>query len=425
MGLWQWLKQLLFGSTSVEVEIPTEEERQERRPTPKLTPLRYHVSSWENHLPWKREFVSQRPYRFACNTDVWGMYNDGYVDLSLDANFGQLERWGLPKFSNPEELAEWLGLPVGRVAWLADRVRRGDWRGDRATDHYYRKFVSKRRGGWRLLEAPKPATKAVQYRILSEILERVPPHPAAHGFVRGRSIVTNARPHAGQAVLVKLDLENFYTSVSYARVVAIFRRLGYSREAAIWLARLTTTQAPENLQPPHGKARLDWRYTLRHLPQGAPTSPALANLAAFSLDVRLSGMARSFGAQYTRYADDLTFSGPKRFLQSLDTFLPLVIQIIQSERFWLHVDKTQIVRRHRRQVVTGVVVNERPTMGRREFKQLEAILYNCVRHGPAGQNRSGIPDFRSHLMGRVAHARQLDRRKGDRLMDLFQQIDWS
>ena len=106
------------------------------------------------------------------------------------------------------------------------------------------------------LLAPKPKLKQVQKRILSEILDRVPPHPAAHGFVNGRSIVTNARPHVGQRVLVKLDLENFYPSVSLNRVTAIFRSLGYSREAAIWLGRLTTTALPTSLagqfKPPLG-----------------------------------------------------------------------------------------------------------------------------------------------------------------------------
>ena len=169
--------------------------------------------------------------------------------------------------------------------------------------------------------------------MLHQILAKVPVHAAAHGFVRGRSTQSNARPHMGQAVVVKLDLANFFPGVKYNRVVAIFRQLGFSREVALWLGQLCITAAPPNLPVPEGKVAHLAPYTARHLPQGAPTSPAIANLSAYALDVRLSGLAKSYGGTYTRYADDLTFSGPDSFARCLHQFLPLVKQIIRSERF--------------------------------------------------------------------------------------------
>ena len=332
--------------------------------------------------------------------------------------------WGLPEFATPEELAEWLDLGVGRVAWLAQRVSWGKRTEPSRQTHYGYRFIDKRRGGWRLIEAPNPVLKAVQTRILQEILDRVPAHRAAHGFVRGRSMVTNARQHVGRKIIVKLDLRNFYTTIRYRRVVAVFRTMGYSREAAIWLARLTTTSVPDWLVPPDGDEATFRLYRVRHLPQGAPTSPALANLSAFGLDVRLDGMARAFGATYTRYADDLTFSGPRRLLSGLPTFLPLVEQIISAERFVLHRSKRKVVRHSQRQEVTGVVVNEHPAVRRKDFDRLKAILHNCVRHGPSTQNRDGVADFRAHLAGRIAHVSQIDAGKGARLRRLFDEINW-
>ncbi len=277
----------------------------------------------------------------------------------------------------------------------------------------------------RLIEAPKSRLKRVQQQILRDILDRVPPHPAAHGFVSGRSIRSNAGPHVGQRVLVKLDLENFYPSVSFNRVTAIFRSLGYSREAAIWLARLTTAVLPASLvrESSHG-ADLG-PYIKRRLPQGAPTSPALANLSAFSLDLRLSGLARSFGAQYTRYADDLTFSGGEQFSRSLAVFLPLVGKIVRAERFILNKAKRKIIRNSQRQTVTGVVVNTRTNVSRRDFDALKATLTNCVRRGPSTQNHARHENFAAHLLGRVAHIAQLNPARGARLRELYALIDWN
>ncbi len=294
-----------------------------------------------------------------------------------------------------------------------------------ATAHYHYRWISKRRGGRRLIESPKLTLKTAQKRILREILDKVPPHDTAHGFTAGRSILTNARPHVKQAVLVKFDLENFYPSVTLSRVTAIFRSLGYSREASIWLARLTTSALPANMPFVKQEPSAVLPYLKRHLPQGAPTSPALANLSAYSLDVRLSGLARSFGATYTRYADDLTFSGPPRFGTSLRDFIPLVSQIVRQERFRLNGAKRKVLRSSGRLVVTGVVVNEKPNVSRREFDRLKAVLTNCLRQGPSTQNKADNPHFAAHVRGRIAQMTQLNPARGARLLVIYNQIDWN
>ena len=417
MGLVDWLRRL-FGGASHEPGQPdvSRPAPRRRRPRVKLAPLRYRVAKADPQTPVE----SRRPYRFA-RPAVTG----GWLDLSQSQDEDRLGRYDLPRFRHPEELARWLDVPVGLLAWLVHRFDDDQRPADEGAAHYVYRWISKRTGGRRLIEAPKPKLKHIQRRILDEILNRVPAHPAAHGSVVGRSVRSNAAPHAGQRVVVKLDLENFYPSVSFNRVTAIFRSLGYSREAAIWLGRLTTTALPASLVL-QSSSNADLRpYLGRRLPQGAPTSAALANLSAFALDLRLAGLARSFGIQYTRYSDDLTFSGDERFLRSLAVFLPLVSQIVRSERFIINRNKRKVIRNNQRQTVTGVVVNSRPNVARRDFDVLKAILTNCIRRGPSTQNHDRHEKFAAHLLGRIGHVSQLNRARGERLLTLFRQIDWN
>jgi RNA-directed DNA polymerase len=417
MGLFDFLRRLFSPRPSPPVSRPSARKERVR---PRLAPLRRRAPS----LTWalnKTVRSKESPYAFARI----GVGTNGFLDLSLDGSDERLAEHSFPAFRTPQQLAQWLELPMGRLAWLVHRYAADSRPQNEREAHYHFHWLDKRRGGRRLIESPKRTLKAAQHRILREILDKVPPHDAAHGFSAGRSILTNARPHVKQAVLVKFDLANFYPSVTFARVTAIFRSLGYSREAAIWLARLTTSALPTNMPFVKDTPTAVLPYFRRHLPQGAPTSPALANLSAYSLDVRLSGLARSFGAVYTRYADDLTFSGPPRFGTSLRDFIPLVSQIVRRERFRLNYSKRRVLRSTGALTVTGVVVNEKLNVSRREFDRLKAMLTNCVRHGAASQNRSGHPHFAAHLRGRIAQVIQLNRARGARLLAVYNQIDWN
>lgn len=300
----------------------------------------------------------------------------------------------VPPLPTVGDLASWLELSVDELLVYARR-----WRG--GSRHYHVREVRKRTTGVRLLEIPKSRLRALQRRVLHGLLDLVPCHPAAHGFLKGRSIVTGAQGHVGQTIVVSMDLRDFFESVSRNRVLGLFLTLGYPRAVARALSALCSS--------PRGC-----------LPQGAPTSPALANLCAFGLDVRLAGLARSLGATYTRYADDLTFSG-SRGLADLSV---LVDVIAREEGFALNHRKTEVMRRARCQQVTGVVVNERVNWRRDDWDALKATLWNCVRFGPAGQNREEVPDFRAHLRGRVAHAVHLNPQRGARLLALWEEVPW-
>ena len=390
-------------------------------PRPKLTPTRRDKTRHDarrSHATFV-EVSGAVPYKYAR----FGSGTGRHLDLSQDGDDARLQQRALPVFRTPEQLADWLGVPLKKVAWLVHRFSAGRPASTEQA-HYHYSWLKKKSGGWRLIESPKQTLKQAQVKILREILDRVPTHTAAHGFVQGRSILTNAKPHVGHATLVKFDLSNFYATVGFSRVVAIFRALGYSREAAIWLGLLTTSAIPGNMAFPARDPYSFAPYLRRHLPQGAPTSPALANLSAYRLDLRLAGLSKSFGATYTRYADDLAISGPKELAGGLRVLIPLVQQIIRRERFRANTAKRRVLRAHQRQVIAGVVVNAKPNVARTDFDRLKATLTNCVRLGPSTQNRDKVADFTAHLRGRIAHVQQLNRPRGEKLMVLFNQIDW-
>jgi hypothetical protein len=166
------------------------------------------------------------------------------------------------------------------------------------------------------------------------------------------------------------------------------------------------------------------RFAVPHLPQGAPTSPTLANLCAHRLDVRLTALARAAGAAYTRYADDLAFSGGREFERAARRFQVQAAVVALEEGFEVNTRKTRFMRPAVRQQLCGVVVNDRPNLPRCEYDRLKAVLHNCIHNGPAGQNREGVPDFRARLLGRVAWVAQINPRRGAALHRIFDQIVW-
>jgi RNA-directed DNA polymerase len=426
MGLFDFLLRLFFPGQSSRHEphdASADTARRPRRILPRTRPHLVPDRAPSAGRAWDRDgnvAVTDSPYAFAR----FRVGTTGYLDLSRDGDDARLAQFGLPRFRTPAELAAWAGIPLGRLAWLVHRFTDDSRPKTEAEAHYHYHWLAKRGGGRRLIESPKRKLKDVQRKILAEIVGKVPPHSSAHGFTPRRSILTNAKPHVGQAILVTFDLANFYPSVSFARVTAIFRGLGYSREAAIWLARITTSALPANIPFLKQDPSAVLPYLRRHLPQGAPTSPAIANLSAYSLDVRLSGLARAFGAVYTRYADDLTFSGPSEFSTSLRDFIPLVKQIIRRERFRWNGSKNKVRRACSSLVVTGVVVNEKPNVRRRDFDRLKAVLTNCIREGPSTQNHAQHPHFAAHLRGRIAHVAHLNGSRGTKLLALYERIDW-
>jgi RNA-directed DNA polymerase len=337
----------------------------------------------------------------------------------------------LPSLATPASLAAWLQISPGRLSWLADPSGRNRLHPKGPLRTYKYRWVTKKNGRARLLEIPTLLLKRTQRKLLDDLLNLVPTHPSAHGFRSGRSAVTNASLHCGRAAVISFDIADFFPSVVVGRVYALFRTLGYPFTVAKLLAGLCTTRLPRDVWDKRPSPVLDgsdhshWqRLGARHLPQGAPTSPAIANFVAFRLDCRLSGLAADLDATYTRYADDMTFSGGPDLARRAKRLNILVAQIALEEGFSLNHRKTRIQCRGGRQTVTGIVVNERPNLPRVEFDLLKAILTNCIRCGPATQNKENLADFRAHLMGKVAHAGAINPVRGRKLWWLFDRINW-
>lgn len=224
-----------------------------------------------------------------------------------------LDHCQVPYWPHTAALGRWLGVSDAGM-WRLTRPSAWQRRAHLGEQHYRCQLLAKRSGGWRLLEVPHPYLMHLQRRLLDDLLDRIPPHEAACGYTRERSVVDHARAHAGRAVVLKFDLQDFFASVRASRVHALFATLGYSETVARELSALCTTATPEPvLRRMHEDGGLTWTQLQRlrdpHLPQGAPTSAALANLCAFRLDMRLDGLAHVLGARYTRYADDIVLSG--------------------------------------------------------------------------------------------------------------------
>lgn len=364
-------------------------------------------------------------YRNEMVVEDWALERQGMRPVSA------ARAWALPPIESPGDLAEWLGLESNDLRWFADLKGLTGKNGRKTLNHYHYRMLSKAYGNIRLIEAPKPRMKERQRQILSRILEKIPSHPAVHGFVKGRSIKTFIAPHVGKRVVLRMDLQDFFPSFTAARIQSLFRTLGYPERVADLLGGICTNAAPRALWK---KPMLDMDcqrlrearalYCKPHLPQGAPTSPAIANLCTYRVDCRLTGLAESVGAAYTRYADDLAFSGDEAFERGIERFSIHVAAILMEEGFKVHHRKTRIMRQGVRQRLAGLVVNQHGNVMRTDFDRLKATLTNCVRRGPNSQNRDGRPNFRSHLEGRVAFVEMINPAKAKRLRKIFDQIEW-
>ncbi len=305
----------------------------------------------------------------------------------------------LPRFADAAQLAAAMGISIGELRWLTFGRKVSK------TTHYQRFHLPKKSGGLRLISAPMPRLKEMQTWVLRTLLEPVPLHAAACGFRRGLSIVDNARPHVGAEIVVNIDLKDFFPTLTYPRVKGAFRKLGYSGQVATLLALLTTE--PEMVEVALDGQRYWMAQGERHLPQGAPSSPALTNIICRGLDQALHGRAEMLGWNYSRYADDMTFSASgEQARAQVGALLTTVTKIVGDHGFIIHPDKTKVLRKNSRQEVTGIVVNEKLSLDRKTMRRFRAVMFQVEQDGPAGKRWGQAEDVLAGLAG-YAHFIQM------------------
>ncbi len=330
------------------------------------------------------------------------------------SNVEKLQANSFPILSNPAEVARGLGLTVSKLRWLAFHSEAS------TTSHYITFCVPKKSGGVRQLAAPHRMMSAAQYWILENILNKLPVHDAAHGFVIGRSTVTNAEPHVGADVVVNADLSDFFSSITFYRVQGVFRSMGYSPAVATVLG-LLCTECPRQKVDYAGET-YHAAIGPRSLPQGACTSPAISNLISRRLDSRLNGIALKLKWNYTRYADDITFSASGEHAEKTGYVLARIRHICQDEGFAVNEKKTRILRGNTAQSVTGIVVNDRPGVPRRTVRRLRAILHRARFEGLERQNRDNHPHFESWLQGMIAYVNMVNPDQGRPLAEAYHDL---
>ena len=263
--------------------------------------------------------------------------------------------------------------------------------------------IPKKLGGYRTIDIPIEGLKYVQRWILDNILYNIPTSTASTGFVPKKSIKENAEKHVNKDCVITFDIKDFFPTIKFEEVFRIFNYFGYTNDMSYVFAKLCTR--------------------LGSLPQGAPTSPYISNIACLKLDKRLLNLTQSLNANYTRYADDMTISGGRFLIKYLDLFK----EIISEEGFVINNKKTNIKYRHDRQMVTGLVVNEKVSIPKKTKRYLRQQIYFCMKYGVSNHlnyikcNKS---NFKEHLYGLAYFIKMVESEEGDKFLNDLNMITW-
>lgn len=254
------------------------------------------------------------------------------------------------------------------------------------SDKYYKTYdIPKKSGGKRTICQPSRKLKGLQSWILVTILNKIQVSQSCKGFRKGSSTLDNAIPHVGANTILNLDIKNFFPTVTSKQVFNIFRKIGYNNLIATVFTNICTYEG--------------------RLPQGSPCSPMLANLSAWTLDLRIQGYVGKRGISYTRYADDLSFSGLNPF--KVLKIIPMIKTIIASENFKVNHKKTRVASSARAKTVTGLIINEDSVgIGKQKYKDLRAKIHHLTL--PKEQNNVKLL---YHVSGWLSYLNSVDKER--------------
>lgn len=272
---------------------------------------------------------------------------------------------------------------------------------------YHSFYIKKKSGGYRQISAPNEMLKTLQLLIKERILDNITISESSYGFVKEKSIIDNAKKHLNAEVVLNVDIKDFFPSINKNRVYYVFNRVcGYTKEVSFFLTKIVTYRGS--------------------LPQGAPTSPILSNIIAYTLDSRLEGLAKSKNIIYTRYADDITFSGKKDYINY--SLLYCVNQIIKDCGFKLNKNKTRFANKSKRQEVTGLVVNNSiVNVPKSYIRELRKELYYVSKYGIKNhREKVGFENlyYKDHLLGKILYVKSINSNIGDKFLNIFNTISF-
>lgn len=301
------------------------------------------------------------------------------------------------------------------------------------SSNFYKVYpIRKRKGGKRQISSPYRSLKIMQQYINKFILNNVPIHENAFGFVKEKSIVHNARKHINQDCILNIDLADFFGSITEKQVYSIFLNLGYAKNLAVDFAKISTSLLEQENLLLEGiinpSSLTSQKKTTPSLPQGAPTSPILSNIRAFRLDKRFTGFANKNELVYSRYADDITFSGKMENLPKI-SFLK---KVIHEERFKLNESKIRLyTKKSNRRFVTGLLVDKSIRLPKKYKKEIYRHIYFCKKYGPKehidyhndkiGEERKYFYEW---LKGKIAFVKMVEPLEAQKMFKLFNSIDW-
>jgi RNA-directed DNA polymerase len=296
-------------------------------------------------------------------------------------------------------------------------------------NNYYSYYLmKKKKGGFRRIVAPYKDLKFMQSWIKENILDKIDTSQQATGFIKGKSILTNAKNHENSNVILNIDLSNFFETITEKRVYGIFSSLGYSKNLAVEFAKICTAQISEekyDAMPPEKQKYFKEIYQLKEsvLVQGAPTSPNLSNLVCRRLDLRLSKLANKLGINYSRYADDITFSGNESNLPSIGIFK----KIIEDEGFIINWDKVGRYKKGQRQIVTGLLIDGKVRVPKKFKKEIYRHLHFCYKYGAYSHFQRICPNKgygKEWLLGKIYFIYAIEPDEAKKMLEIANNINW-